>query len=92
MRGSRFALLLITALLVENFLGFHPQVWSITLLLPERVLPTLAAKIKRKIRTAKQFGEKVRTEGEQRENYSVFCIQHSIQVPIEVLQYYSERK
>ena len=41
---------------------FVPQVWSITLLLPEWVLPTLGAKIKIKIRTAKQFGEKVKNE------------------------------
>ena len=45
MRGSRSALLLYSALAFENFLGSHSQVWSITLLLPERVLPTLTAKI-----------------------------------------------
>lgn len=33
MRGSRSALLLYLAL-IDNFPGSHPQVWSITLLLP----------------------------------------------------------
>ena len=51
-RGSRFALLLL--LLGESFLHFHPQVWSITLLLPERVLPTPTAKVKRKIDSTKK--------------------------------------
>jgi hypothetical protein len=37
----------------ENFLGFHSQVGSITLLLPERVLPTPIAKINIILKTAK---------------------------------------
>ena len=61
-RGSRSALLLISALALKISQVFVPQVWSITLLLPEWVLPTLGAKIKIKIRTAKQFGEKVKNE------------------------------
>jgi hypothetical protein len=39
MRGSRSALLLYSALLFENFSGSHPQVWSITLLLPSGSFP-----------------------------------------------------
>jgi hypothetical protein len=54
-RGSCFALLPITILLVENFLGFHPQVGSITLLLPERVLPTPLAKIGIIFETTKNY-------------------------------------
>lgn len=54
-RGSCFALLLITILLVENFLGFHPQVGSITLLLPERVLLTPLAKIGIIFETTKNY-------------------------------------
>ena len=39
----------------ENFLGFRSQVWSITLLLPERVLPTPPAKIVIIIETSKEL-------------------------------------
>jgi len=37
---------------------FVAQVWSITLLLPERVLPTPTAKVKRKIDSTKKKEEK----------------------------------
>jgi len=39
----------------ENFSGFHPQVGSITLLLPERVLPTPLAKIGIIFETTKNY-------------------------------------
>ncbi|MBO5615462.1 MAG: hypothetical protein J5932_04990, partial [Prevotella sp.] len=44
----------------ENFLGFHPQVGSITLLLLERVLLTLLAKIERFSETTKEMDRKIK--------------------------------
>ena len=57
MRGNCSALLLYSAL-HENFSGFHPQVQSITLLLPERVLPTPTAKIYNIFKMTKKNVEK----------------------------------
>ncbi len=65
MRGSRSALLLYSALALKISQVFVPQVWSITLLLPERVLPTPPAKLKNNYETAKLFGRKVWRRGGQ---------------------------
>jgi len=45
MRGSRFALLLYSALLLKISYVFVPQVWSITLLLPSESFSLSAAKL-----------------------------------------------
>ena len=59
MRGSRRALLLLSALLLKISYVFVPQVWSITLLLPERILSAPAAKIRINSETSKFFDKKI---------------------------------
>jgi hypothetical protein len=44
---------------IENFLGFHPQVWSITLLLPSESFSLSAAKIIQKNEHPNVFEEKL---------------------------------
>ena len=47
----------IISLASENFLRSHPQVWSITLLLPRRISPRLGCKFKHYFRKNKEKGE-----------------------------------
>jgi len=57
MHGSHTALLLLIALAKKEISYVSTsQVWSITLLLPERILPTPTAKLNKKAENAKTFG------------------------------------
>ncbi len=62
-RGSHFALLLLSTLALKISQVFISQVGSITLLLPERVLPTPIAKINIILKTAKKLERKMHKKG-----------------------------